>query len=55
MKHIDIQFKDNGYVVTFRDFSKDNGEFVYRSTEELKLVEDIGRALLGKKIEAREK
>lgn len=55
MRHIDIQFKDNGYVATFRDFAKDNGEFVYKATEELRLVEDIGRALLGKKIEAKER
>lgn len=55
MKGIDIKFKKNGYVVTFVGFLKDNGEVVYKFTEELKLVEDIGKALLDKKIEAREK
>jgi hypothetical protein len=55
MKHIDIKFKHNGYVVTFFGFLKDNGEMVYKTTEELQLVEDIGKALLGKKIEAKER
>lgn len=55
MKSVDIKFKKNGYVVTFVGFLKDNGESVYKFNEELKLVEDIGRALLDKKIEAKEK
>ena len=55
MKHIDIKFKNNGYVVTFTNFMKNNGEVVYKFTEELKLVEDLGAVLLDKKIEAKEK
>lgn len=55
MKHIEIVFKSNGYVVTLRDFPRDNGEFVYKATEEFRLLEDIGFAIHGKKIEVREK
>lgn len=55
MKNIDIKFKKNGYVVTFVGFLKENGEVVYKFNDELKLVEDIGKALLDKKIEAKEK
>lgn len=55
MRGIEIKFKQNGYVVSFQGFLKDNGEKVYKNTEELSLVEDIGKALLGKKIEAKEK
>lgn len=55
MKGIKVEYKKNGYVVTFLGFLKDNGESVYKFTEELKLVEDIGKALLDKKIEAKEK
>lgn len=54
-KNIDIKFMANGYVVSFQGFLKDNGQKVYKATEELQLVEDIGKALLGKRIEAKER
>ena len=55
MKYVDIKFKQNGYVVSYTGFLKNNGEVVYKWTEELKLLEDLGQMLLEKKVEAREK
>jgi len=54
-RFVDIKFKKNGYVVTYAGFLKENGEVIYKFNEELKLVEDLGKALLDKKIEAKEK
>lgn len=54
-QHVDIKFLKNGYVVTFLGFLKENGQVVYKFTEELKMLEEIGLHILGKKIEAKEK
>jgi len=54
-KHIDVKFKKNGYVVSYTGFSKNNGEVVYKLNEELKLLEDLGEVLLGKKVQAVER
>lgn len=55
MKNIEIKFKQNGYMVNFVGFLKNNGERVYKFTEEFKLLEDIGQAIVDKKVEVKEK
>lgn len=54
MKDIHISFKQNGYLVTVRGLLKNNGEYVYKATEELRLLETLGLALLDKKVEVKE-
>lgn len=55
MKRIKIDFKQNGYLVTIEGLLKNNGEYVYKATEEIKLLEALGLAIIEKKIEVREK
>lgn len=55
MRQIRIDFKHNGYLVTTSGLLKNNGEYVYKATEEIKLLEALGLALLEKKIEVKEK
>lgn len=54
-KSIYIEFKDNGYLVTSKEFLKGNGQNVYRFTEELKLLEALGMLILEKKVEVKER
>lgn len=49
-KKIEILEVKNGYIVTVSDDTK-GGDYVYKSTEEFKMLEDIAKALIGLKVE----
>ncbi len=55
MKSINIQFKQNGFIVKYDGLLKHNGEYVYKMTEEFKMLEEIGLAVVEKKVEVKEK
>lgn len=55
MRHIEIVFKQNGFVVRYEGMMKNNGDYVYKATEEKKMLEEIGLAILDKKIEVIDK
>ncbi len=55
MKNIIIKEANNGQLVKVDGFIKAKGEYVYKATELLQLVEFIGELLIGRKVEVREK
>ncbi len=50
MKTITLAEKKNGYSVEIQGFIRKNGEYVYKATELVKLMEDVGELLLDSKI-----
>lgn len=55
MKKITVHFKVNGYLLVIEGAIKNSGEYVFKNTEEFRLIETIGDLLTGRKIEAKEK
>jgi hypothetical protein len=55
MREIKIRFNSNGYTVVSDGFVKNNGDFVFKFTEEKGLLEHIGKIVLDKKVEVIEK
>lgn len=49
-KKILVEEKKNGWTVRVRGFIKINGDYVFKSTEILELIEFVGEAVLEKKI-----
>ena len=47
---IDIRTNKTGYVINIEGAVKDNGESSYINTQEFKMLETIGEALLGYKV-----
>lgn len=55
MKEIKIKETNNGQIVKVEGFIKAKGEYVYKATELLSMLEFLGELILGRKIEVREK
>lgn len=55
MRHVELQFKNDGYVLIVKGFVRHNGEFVFKATEELRLVERLAEVLMEKRVEIVEK
>lgn len=49
---ITVLKKNNGYLVTVEGVHKDNGEWIFKSNEDLKLVEFVGGLIVESKIKA---
>lgn len=49
---IEIESVNNGYVITTQDTIRSNGVKVYKNTEEMQLLEDIGLLLVDRKVKA---
>ena len=47
---IEIKTKQNGYVVTINGAIRRKGEFVFKNTEELYMLEFIGEVMLDRKM-----
>jgi hypothetical protein len=47
---ITIEKLNNGYLVRVADALKANGPYVYKATEELKMLEDVGKAILDQRV-----
>ncbi len=54
-KQVQIKAVNNGYGVTFEGFVRNNGPYVFKHTEEFKMLEQIGEMILGKKVEVKDK
>lgn len=48
--NINIRTNNNGYVVEVEGSIKYNGEFVYRNTDEILMLEFVANVLLDKKM-----
>jgi len=46
-----IEQKKNGYVVTMNGFIKVSGEYVFKATEIITMLEFVGSAVEGAKVE----
>lgn len=47
MKKINIEEVSNGYKVDFNDTIKNDGEYVYRTTQEYEMLELVCKMILG--------
>lgn len=45
----------NGYIVMFADTIKKNGTYVFESIDILRMLEEIGEVVLGKKVRVEER
>lgn len=49
-----IQSVKNGFVVVTEGSMKDNGTTVHKATEELQMLEQIGKVILDKRVDVKE-
>ena len=54
-KSIEIEETKNGYTVDVSGYIKVGGRYVYKSTEQLSLIEFIGELINGRKVSVTEK
>jgi len=55
MKTITIKETNNGQIIDVEGFIKAKGQYVYKATELLHMLEVIGELIIGRKIEVKEK
>ncbi len=55
MKTIKIKETKNGELVDVSGFIKAEGQYVFKATELLTMLEFVGELLVGRKVEVREK
>jgi len=55
IKTIVITEKKNGMAADFTGFIRVSGEYVFKATEFIQMLEYIGEHILGKKVEVKEK
>ncbi len=55
MKKIEIKETNNGQIVQVSGYIKSQGQYVFKSTELLTMLEFIGELVVGRKVEVREK
>ncbi len=55
MKSIKIKETKNGQLIEIGGFIKAEGQYVFKATELLQMLEFVGELLVGRKVEVREK
>jgi hypothetical protein len=55
MKKIEIKETKNGQLVQVSGFIKAEGQYVFKATELLQMLEFVGELVVGRKVEVREK